>query len=128
MNDTRPGQLLDTAGNPLKHTRVRFDMTINIPTLLSILSIAAAVAAFAVRVYSDFDKRLDRNSYDVAVMQERLRTIDTQVAQVRSDGNSNVQTLRGEIRVDLLEIKGDLKNLMFRQPGNSGRQLNEWSR
>jgi len=124
--DTRPGPLLDAQGHVIKQPRVKFDFTINIPTLLAIISMAAGLAAWGVRTYYEMSARTDRNTYDMAVMQDRVRAIESQIVQVRADNSTSVQALRGEIRVDLLEIKGTLKDLMFR--GNANRQLNEWSR
>lgn len=121
---TQPGHLSDP---PMK--RVRLDFTINIPTLLSILSLAAGLAAWGVRTYYEMDARTNRNTYDLAVLQDKLRVVEAQVVQVRADNGNSVQALRGEIRVDLLEIKGTLKDIMFtRQSGGASRQLNEWSR
>ncbi|MNK80461.1 hypothetical protein D3C87_1001760 [compost metagenome] len=124
--ETQPGKLLDSHGQPIKHSRVKLDFTINIPTLISIITLSAGLATWGVRTYYEMSARTDRNTYDLAVLQDRIRTVETQVTQVRADNSTSVQALRGEIRVDLLEIKGTLKDLMFR--GNNNRQLNEWSR
>lgn len=127
-SDTQPAKLIDSQGHAIRVSRFKADYTVNVPTLITIISLCTGLAVWGVRTYYAMEERTNRNTYDVAVLTDKVIRLESQVSQTRLDNGTAVQALRGEIRLDLVEIKGTLNQIMLRQPPSSSRQLNEWSR
>lgn len=101
-------------------SRVKFDLTINVPTILTLGAFVVSSTVAGMRLYHDIDSRVTRTSYEVSTLQERVRTFEATLAAVKTDQNAQIQTLRAEIRSDLSEIKGTLNNLLLsRKPSQS---------
>lgn len=111
---------------------MRVDLTINIPTILSILGLVSAVFVTGIGIYSDLDKRQMRTDIAVAEIRTRLDKTEVAITSVRTDQATQTATLRGEMKGDIIEIKDMLNRLIFSgrdAPDRRSRQLNkDWSK
>jgi len=111
---------------------MRVDLTINIPTILSILGLVSAVGATGLSIYNDLDKRQMRTDIAVAEIRTRLDKTETTITSVKADQAAATATLRGEMKGDIIEIKDMLNRLIFggrEAPPERRRQLDkDWSK
>ncbi|SOE49135.1 hypothetical protein [Orrella dioscoreae] len=93
----------------------RFDRTLNIPTIATVLAMFISVVGFAINANSKAD--------------EALRQVqEVKAAQVAQSTAASTQTsaLRTEIRADLRDVNQKLDQLMFRLGGQAN--MKEWTR
>lgn len=106
---------------------MRVDLSINIPTILSILGLVSAVFATGIGIYSDLDKRQMRTDIAVAEIRVRLDKTELAISNVKSEQIAQTATLRGEIRSDIGDIKEMLNRVIFGGNAVDRRQLDkEW--
>lgn len=108
---------------------MRVDLTINVPTILSIVGLVSAVSAWGVNVYSDLDKRQLRTDLAVVDIRSRLDKTETAMANLKTDTGVQSQLLRTEMKSDIGEIKTMLNQIIFNgvaPPRPTQQQLNEW--
>ena len=109
---------------------MRVDLSVNIPTIISIVLCVAGAFSFALGIYRDLDNRQLRT--DIAVVDIRTRLDKTEAALNASKGEQLIQTqaLRSEVRGDINEIKDMLNRLIFNGvPQPQRRQLDkDWSK
>lgn len=106
--------------------KLRLDLTINIPTMISLLVLIFSVSAWGVGIYYNFDKRHMQTEYAVANLNARVEKVENSVAAIKADQATTNSNLRTEIKADLAEIKGQINQLIFTP--QQQRQLREWSR
>lgn len=92
---------------------MKLDLTVNVPTMVTLLAFVVSSVTAGVRIYNDLDARLTRASYDIAALQTRAQSAEAALAAVKTEQNAQMQTLRAEIRADLTEIKGSINSLLF---------------
>lgn len=113
---------------------MRVDLTINIPTILSILGLVSAVLATGVSIYSDLDKRQMRTDIAVTEIRTRLDKTEAAITTVKADQAAQTAQLRAETKSDIIEIKDMLNRLIFGtgpgpSPDQRRRQLEkDWSK
>lgn len=104
---------------------MRVDLSINIPTIISILTCVVGISAFGLGIYRDLDNRQLRT--DIAVVDIRTR-----VDKIEANQSTQIQNLRTEMRGDITEIKEMLNRLIFSgaSPHTPRRQEldKEWSK
>lgn len=93
------------------HARIKWDLTVNVPTILSILGLAFTAISLMFSTYREFDTRLTRNTYDITALREKVSSIESSITSVRAENTAQMQTLRAEIRADLSDIKSTLKDI-----------------
>lgn len=106
----------------------RVDLTVNIPTMISIAVLIVTTSATGVGMYYNLDKRQMMTDMAVQSLSQRIDKNDAALMAMKADqANANV-TLRGELKSDITEIKGLLNRLIFPSSSNQQRQLREWSK
>lgn len=103
--------------------RVAFDLTVNVPTILTLTVMLISGAATGIRIYGDLDSRVSKASYEISNIQERMRTFEATMAAIKSNNDAQIQDLRSDIRADLTEIKTTLRELLLsRYPNGAKKQ------
>jgi hypothetical protein len=111
---------------------MRVDLSINIPTILSVLVSIVAVSTTGVTLYYGLDKRQLASEFEIAKINQRIEKVETGVSNLRTEQAQREGALRAEMRSDISEIK----DLLYRlYPGTpvarsnapaTQQQLNEW--
>lgn len=103
---------------------MRVDLTINIPTMISIAALIVTTSATGVGLYYSLDKRQAATDYAVSTLVQRVEKSEAAVAALKLEQAAQNQTLRNDIKSDISEIKGMLNEVIFgRRPS---AQLKEW--
>jgi len=105
---------------------MRLDLTVNIPTIISILVLIISTSATGVGLYYSLDKRQTETSYAVANLTSRVEKVEASVSAIKVDQAASNDRLRADVKADLSEIKGQLNQLIFTP--QQQRNLREWSR
>lgn len=110
--------------------RMRVDLTINIPTMISIAALVVTISATGVGLYYNLDKRQMATDFAVATLAQRLDKTELALATMKGDQAMQNATLRTEMKADITEIKGMLNRLIFAPAPSQQqqRQLREWSK
>lgn len=109
---------------------MRVDLTINIPTILSVLASIITVAGVGIGLYNGLDKRQLTTEIEVAKISQRIDRTETSIANLKTDQLQQQTALRAEMKGDILEIKDMLNRIIFsspvaaRQP--TRQQLDDW--
>lgn len=109
---------------PQRPQRWTFDRTVNIPTLLTIASMVAAISVVGFRFVNEQDLRLAEVDRRMDGIERKAETAIKQVdavsavqsAQDKSQ-TAQMQSLRNEFRNDLRDISGKLDQLLLNQAG-----------
>lgn len=105
---------------------MRVDLTINIPTMISIAVLIVTTSATGVGMYYNLDKRQMMTDMAVQTLSQRLDKTEAALASLKSDQVGANAALRGEMKSDITEIKGLLNRLIFTPPSQQRQQLREW--
>jgi len=90
-----------------------FDKTLNVPTLLTVVTMVAATTAFGVQAFSDQDRRITEAERKAEAAKEDIRRVESiQSAQARSNAEQ-LQNLRVEIRNDIRDVSNKLDTLLM---------------
>ena len=110
--------------------RMRVDLTLNIPTLITLATLVVTISATGVGLYYNLDKRQMATDFAVSVLQQRVEKNEAAVAALRIDQANSNAALRTDVKGDIAEIKGMLNQLIFapRPSQSQQRQLREWSK
>lgn len=106
----------------------RFDLTINLPTMITLAVLTVTVSAWGVGIYSSLDKRQMMTDLAVTALAQRVDRVEGTINSVRADQIAASKTLREDMKTEMSEIKGMLNQIIFRNPSTSQRQLKEWSK
>lgn len=101
--------------------RARVDLTINIPTMITLFLIVVSSSATGIGMYYQMDKRQMMTDLALSTLTERVNKLEG--SQSRANDN-----LRTELKTDIAELKGMLNRVIFAPPTTSQRQLKEWSK
>jgi len=108
---------------------MRVDLTINIPTIMSMIGFAAGAGIFGINLYNEVKDRQVKTEYIVASLGQRVEKTELLITQVKTDQATQTATLKTEMKTDITEIKDLLNRLIF---GGSAvapnRQLKDWSK
>jgi hypothetical protein len=127
-SDNSTQQAAPYVGPERRTPRFGVDLTINIPTMITILVLIVSTSATGVGLYYNLDKRQTATDYAVANLTTRVERVEGSVNSIKTDQALSNDRLRSEMKADLAEIKGQLEHLIFNPPPNTQRQLREWSR
>lgn len=113
--------------------RMRVDLTLNIPTLITIATLVISISGTGVGIYMNLDKRQMSTEFALSVLQQRVEKNEAAVAALRVDQAASNATLRTDVKADIAEIKGMLNQVIFapqpqRMTPQQQRQLREWSK
>jgi hypothetical protein len=110
--------------------RMRVDLTLNIPTLITLATLVVTISATGVGLYYNLDKRQMATDFAVSVLQQRIEKNEAAVAALRIDQATSNAALRSDVKSDIGEIKGMLNQMIFapRPSPSQQRQLREWSK
>ena len=122
-----PPQPAPYNGSDRRAPRFGVDLTINIPTMITILVLIVSTSATGVGLYYNLDKRQTATDYALANLTTRVERAETSLNSIKNDQALSNDRLRSEMKADLAEIKGQLEHLIFTPPQGQ-RQLREWSR
>ena len=92
---------------------MRVDLTINLPTIISVIASIGAVCVMGLNVYSDLNNRQLRTDLAVIEIRTRLDKTETAIGAVKTDQAAQMQTLRTDMKSDISEIKDMLNRLIF---------------
>jgi hypothetical protein len=109
---------------------MRVDLTLNIPTLITLATLVVTISASGVGLFYNLDKRQMATDFAVSVLQQRIEKNEAAIAALRVDQAASNVTLRADVKSDIGEIKGMLNQLIFapRSTASQQRQLREWSK
>lgn len=103
---------------------MRVDLTINIPTIISILGCVAAITATGFNLYNDLNNRQK-------VSEATLIQLSARVDKIEGNQSTQISALRTEMKGDIIEIKDLLNRIIFDRPVMEPRrrQLDkDWSK
>lgn len=109
-----------------KH-RVKLDLTINVPTIMTLVAMTVTIVVSGIRVYNDLDGRTTKNAYELQTLRDRVVAAETSVSTLKNETNASSTALRSEIKQDLSEIKNTLNDLVLGRRTNTAT-LRNWSR
>lgn len=108
---------------------MRFDFTLNVPTILSMLATVVALVSSGITLYNGLDKRQMTTEFKIDKLDQRVEKNETAVVNLREEQSRKEAALRAEMKGDVAEIK-DLLNRLYYGPSVSQRtpqrELNEW--
>lgn len=87
---------------PATPTRLHFDGTINVPTLLMLVAMIAGMIASGLGVYSSLSERIEITARDVTLLKNQVIDVKASQAQDRAD-----------VRGDLHDIGAKLDQLLW---------------
>lgn len=116
MLDFQKTTASDEAAPPHK---VSWDLTINVPTLVTLVLSMIAGVSWGISTYSDVDKRVTSNTSTTDVLRRDVDRLDGETKALRAEQASKIDALRGEMRGELRDVNGKLDQLLLR---GSGRQ------
>lgn len=111
---------------------MRVDLTINLPTIITILVLIVTTGAFGVGLYSSLDKRQMSTEFEIIKLSQRIEENRINVGILKNEQTVQTSNLRSEMKNDIGEIKDLLNRIIFSGPTVRSRpqkELNkEWSR
>lgn len=112
-----------------RQPRARVDLTVNIPTMISIAVLIVTTSATGVGMYYNLDKRQMMTDMAVSTLSQRIDKTEASLAAMKADQTGANAALRVEMKSDITEIKGLLNRLIFNpSTPTQQRQLREWSK
>lgn len=94
--------------------RVNWDLTINIPTILTMaLAVGSGVSA-GVSAYNDLDRRLIDDTSTLVTLRRDVDRIDTTTRDLQRDQIQKLDALRAELRGELRDVGQKLDALLLR--------------
>lgn len=110
-----------------RHSK-RVDLTVNIPTMLTMAAMIVTTSAWGVGIYANLDKRQMMTEVAISTLSQRIDRVESNVNNVKLDQTAASKTLREEMKTEMGEIKAMLNQIIFSSPTVSQRQLKEWSK
>jgi len=94
--------------------KVSWDLTINVPTLVTLLIAMISSVSWGVSKYSDVATRVDATRYDSGILRRDVDRLDLETKALRTEQASKIDSLRGELRGELRDVNGKLDQLLLR--------------
>lgn len=116
------------SGPERRAPKIGLDLTINVPTMLTILMLIVTTSATGVGLYYNLDKRQMATDYTVANLTTRVEKAESALTAIKVEQGASNDRLRTDVKSDLAEIKGQIDRLVFGATPQPQRQLREWSR
>lgn len=102
-------------------TGVRFDGTVNLPTILSVIVMFASSIGFGFGVYSNLDTRITKNSTDIIYVQRDFEALRANQRDMNSRVSDELNALRQQNREDFADVRQILNQLLL----SSGTKAND---
>lgn len=93
----------DKSDQERRNERWKFDKTLNIPTMLTVIGLGVSLTSYATKIENKADNAL--------AGVQRVEAVQTANQQTQT---LQVQTLRAEIRSDLRDVNAKLDSLLLR--------------
>lgn len=122
------GDRRNYTGPERRTPKIGVDLSINIPTMISILVLIVSTSATGVGLYYNLDKRQMATDYAVANLTSRVEKAEASLTAIKVEQGASNDRLRADVKESLAEIKGQLDRLVFGGQAQPQRQLREWSR
>jgi len=107
---------------------MRFDPTINIPTIIALATLTVTVTGFGVGLYSTLDKRQMASEFALVSQSARIDKIETSLVKLQADQAAQNTVLRTETKADIREIKDLFDRFVYPGPRAPQSRLKEWSK
>lgn len=95
---------------------MKFDLTINIPIMLTMLGFVAGGSAWVANV----DARGEENAREIAKLASRQSSQDEKVSRQIAD-------MRAEVRMDMRDMNGKIDQVIWRL-GDPPKNLKQWEK
>lgn len=92
-------------------TGMKLDLTINIPTMLSIFAMVAGAATYVNGQITAINNQQLVTAGDVKVLQTQVNSQGSQMATLRLDTAGQLTQFRSEVRQDLKDLKDGMDRL-----------------
>jgi hypothetical protein len=122
------GDRRNYTGPERRTPKIGVDLSINIPTMISILVLIVSTSATGVGLYYNLDKRQMATDYAVANLTTRVEKAESSLTAIKVEQGASNDRLRTDVKEQLGEIKAQLDRLVFGGQPQPQRQLREWSR
>ena len=108
---------------------MRLDLTLNIPSISSLLASFISLVGGGVGLYNGLENRQTLSEFEIGTLAKRVENNETAVSNLREEQGKREAQLRAEMKGDVAEIKDILYRVYYgpsqgRQPAQ--QQLNEW--
>lgn len=108
---------------------MRFDPTINIPTIIALTVLIVSTTTGGISLYSAIDKRTMATEFAIQVQAGRIDKIELALGNVKSEQITLGTQIRSETKADIREIKDMLDRLIFPQQQRAAQnRLKDWSK
>lgn len=107
---------------------MRVDLSINIPTILSLLAAVVAISGTGITLYYGLDKRQMSSEIEIAKLGQRVDKTENTIVTLRTEQMQREERLRTEMKGDITEIKDTLNRLYYGPPSTRPGKpsLDEW--
>ena len=95
----------------------RWDLTVNIPTVITLVSLTIGIASFGVTKYVELTKADDSNAVQIRGLRVDVDKIFLTQQGVVREMREGLDTIRKENREDFKEVRGGLDRITDRLPG-----------
>jgi hypothetical protein len=119
---------------PLHHPRppekagVRWDFTVNIPTMITLAVLMVSIVSFAVTKYSELTKADLSNANSIAALRMDVDKISASQTGVVREMREGLDAMRKENREDFKEVRGSLDRINDRLPYQSPNNMQGWTK
>lgn len=97
-----------------KKSGIKWDGTFNIPTIVTIISLAAGSVLWLASKWQDMDTRVIANASANAATKEAVLRLEIVTSEQRRDYIQKIDSMRSEARDDRKELSNKLDTLLFR--------------
>lgn len=108
----------------------RWDLTINIPTMLTIMAMVVGMVTFGINKYNELTAADSSLARDVLSLQMEVTRLQGSQGGMVTEMRTAIDAMRKENREDLREIRGNLERINDRLPYVSGatNNLKGWTK
>lgn len=108
--------------------RVQMDLTINIPTIITLVTIMAGVITFGVKTYNDLAAADANQQRDISMLRVDVDRVSAAQADTAKEVRVATETLRKENREDFREVRSTLEDINRRLSPSSPATLRGWTK
>lgn len=91
---------------------VRLDLTINVPTLMTIGSMLVAATLYINNRFSDLTGQAAQQEVRISTLEKRMDSQDSSIEAIRRDAGAQNKTLRDDMRADMRDLKASVDNIL----------------
>jgi len=123
---------LDTPQHPRpleNRHNFRWDLTVNIPTVITLLSLTVGIATFGVTKYTELTKADDQAASAIVSLRVEVDKISVSQSGVVREMREGMDNIRKENRDDFKEVRGTLERINDRlSTGSSNQSMKGWQK